>query len=204
MILSEYKNKLTSAQGQRAYIGRQIIEKETLIDSCVDKLHSLEEAQVFLQKVAQATQEQLRVHIKDIVQLCLDSIWPGEVGFDLIYEVKRGKTEARLVFIIDGEEVEPLDSDGGGLVDIASFALRIAVWTLGNTRNTIILDEPMKHLSDNLQPLAAEIIKELSQKLRLQVIMITHRKELTGIADKVFEVSRKRAGDYWQSEVREG
>lgn len=204
MILSEYKNKLTSVQGQRAYIGRQIIEKETLIDSCVDKLHSLEEAQVFLQKVAQATQEQLRVHIKDIVQLCLDSIWPGEIEFDLIYEVKRGKTEARLVFIIDGEEVEPLDSDGGGLVDIASFALRIAVWTLGNTRNTIILDEPMKHLSDNLQPLAAEIIKELSQKLGLQVIMITHRKELTGIADKVFEVSRKRVGDYWQSEVEEG
>ena len=203
MILSEYKNKLTSAQGQRAYIGRQIIEKETLIDSYVDKLHSLEEAQVFLQKVAQATQEQLRVHIKDIVQLCLDSIWPGEVEFDLIYEVKRGKTEARLVFIIDGEEVDPLDADGGGLVDIASFALRIAVWTLGNTSNTIILDEPMKHLSDNLQPLAAEIIKELSQKLGLQVIMITHRKELTGIADKVFEVSRKRVGDYWQSVVEE-
>lgn len=203
MILSEYKNKLTSAQGQRAYIGRQVIEKESLVDSYVDKLHSLEEAQVFLQKVAQATQEQLRVHIKDIVQLCLDSIWPGEVEFDLIYEVKRGKTEARLVFIIDGEEVDPLDADGGGLVDIASFALRIAVWTLGNTRNTIILDEPMKHLSDNLQPLAAEIIKELSQKLGLQVIMITHRKELTGIADKVFEVSRKRVGDYWQSVVEE-
>ena len=203
MILSEYKNKLTSAQGQRAYIGRQVIEKESLVDSYVDKLHSLEEAQVFLQKVAQATQEQLRVHIKDIVQLCLDSIWPGEVEFDLIYEVKRGKTEARLVFIIDGEEVDPLDADGGGLVDIASFALRIAVWTLGNTRNTIILDEPMKHLSDNLQPLAAEIIKELSQKLGLQVIMITHRKELTCIADKVFEVSRKRVGDYWQSVVEE-
>lgn len=204
MILSEYKNKLSSAQGQRAYIGRQIIEEETLIDSYVDKLHSLEEAQVFLQKVAQATQEQLRVHIKDIVQLCLDSVWPGEVEFDLIYEVKRGKTEARLVFIIDGEEVDPLDADGGGLVDIASFALRIAVWTLGNTRNTIVLDEPMKHLSDNLQPLAAEIIKELSEKLGLQIIMITHRKELTGIADKVFEVSRKRVGDYWQSEVEEG
>ena len=204
MILFEYKNKLSSAQGQRAYIGRQIIEEETLIDSYVDKLHSLEEAQVFLQKVAQATQEQLRVHIKDIVQLCLDSVWPGEVEFDLIYEVKNGRTVAKLAFIIDGEEVDPLDADGGGLVDIASFALRIAVWTLGNTRNTIVLDEPMKHLSDNLQPLAAEIIKELSEKLGLQIIMITHRKELTGIADKVFEVSRKRVGDYWQSEVREG
>jgi DNA repair exonuclease SbcCD ATPase subunit len=146
----------------------------------------------------------LRFHIKDIVQLCLDTIWPGEITFDVLFEVNRGKTEARLIFVVDGEEVDPLDADGGGLVQVAAFALRVAVWTLGTTRNSIVLDEPFVALSDNLQPLAAEVIKELSDKLGLQFIMVTHRKELTGIADRIFEVSRKRVGEYWQSEVKVG
>ena len=206
MILSEYKNKLSSAKGQRAYIGRQIIEKEDSIDSYVDKLHSLEEAQVFLQKVAQATQEQLRVHIKDIVQLCLDSVWPGEIQFDLIYEVKRGKTEARLVFIIDGEEVDPLEGEGGGMVHMAAFALRVAVWTLGTTRNTIILDEPLAALQPlELQLLGFKIIRELSDKLGLQFIIVknsVNSGDLENIADKVFQVERKRINNYWQSVVK--
>jgi len=199
--IANYKEKLQRAQGTRSYIQKQIVETEHGLITSESYLRALEQAQLFLQKIAQDTQNQLRFHIKDIVQLCLDTIWPGEVQFDVLFEIKRGKTEAKLVFTVDGEEVDPLDADGGGLVQIAAFALRIAVWTLGKTRNTIVLDEPMNCLSSDSQPLAAEIIKELSDKLGIQFIIITHQNELTGIADKIFKMKRTRIGEYYQSEV---
>jgi DNA repair exonuclease SbcCD ATPase subunit len=200
--LNQYKNKIQRAKGQAEYIRQGILDASESIESKTKYLHSLEQAQLFLQKVAQDTQNQLRFHIRDIVQLCLDAIWPGEVLFDVVFEIKRGKTEARLVFMVDDEEVDPLDADGGGLVQVAAFALRIAVWTLGKTRNTIVLDEPMNALSSDSQPLAAEIVKELSDKLGIQFIIVTHQSELTGIADKIFKVKRVRSDqNYWISEV---
>jgi DNA repair exonuclease SbcCD ATPase subunit len=202
MNLSQYKEKLIKARGKCEHLKNSLRLAVSDGIAMVEDRDNLEKAQIFLQKVAQDTQNQLRFHIKDIVQLCLDTIWPGEVVFDVLFEINRGKTEARLIFVVDGEEVDPLDADGGGLVQVAAFALRIAVWTLGTTRNSIVLDEPFVALSDNLQPLAAEVIKELSDKLGLQFIMVTHRKELTGIADRIFEVNRKRVSEYWQSEVK--
>lgn len=204
-VLEEYKKKLSSSKIKRDWF----LEKSEAVDKEISQfrksLISLEEAQIFLQDVAQQTQSQLRFHIRDIVQLCLDSVWEGEVEFDLIYEIKRGKTEARLVFMVDGEEVNPLEQDGGGLVHLAAFALRIAVWTLGNTRNTIVLDEPLGALQPKeLQLQGFRMIKELSEKLGLQFIIVknsVNSDDLQDIADKVFKVSRKRKNDWWQSEV---
>jgi DNA repair exonuclease SbcCD ATPase subunit len=198
-----YREKVTKEIGKRDGLISLCDQSDKNIKSLEQDRNFLEEAQVFLQSIAQETQNQLRIHIKEIVQLCLDTIWEGEIKFDVLFEISRNKTECRLIFIIDGEEVDPMNADGGGLVQIAAFALRIAVWTLGTTRNTIVLDEPLNALSDNLQPLAAEILKELSNKLELQFIIVTHRKELTGIADKIFVVNRTREGNFCESRVTE-
>jgi DNA repair exonuclease SbcCD ATPase subunit len=74
---------------------------------------------------------------------------------------------------------------------VASFALRIASWSMEypRLRNVIILDEPMRFLSEDLQEKASAMIKELSEKLGLQFIIITHEKELASYADKEFRVT---------------
>jgi DNA repair exonuclease SbcCD ATPase subunit len=205
MNLIQYKEKVTQLKGNLSFFKMSLEAKTLAIKDKEDNLQYLEKAQVFLQKVAKETQDQLRYHIEDIVQLCLDTCWPDQVQFQVSFKLNRGKTEAKLTFIIDGEEVDVIDADGGGMVDVVAFALRITTWTLKRSRNTIILDEPFKHLSDDLQPRAAEILHELSEKLKLQFIMVTHRKEITAVADRIIEVSRKRDGDYWKSviEIRE-
>ena len=205
MILSEYKEKFQKAKFQKSFYEDKISVTENFIENEKNYLISLEKAQVFLQDVAKKTQEQLRFHIKDIVQLCIDAVWPGEVEFDVVFEIKRGKTECSLQFVTDGEEIDPIDHDGGGLVHLAAFALRIAVWTLGNTRNTIILDEPLGALQPKrLQLLGFQMIKELSDKLGIQFIIVKNSvngDDLQEISDKVFEVKRKRMDGYWRSEV---
>ena len=201
--LDFYKDRISKSDIKMSLLLDKQKNTQEDLNGKKERQKGLEKAQVFLQKVAQDTQGQLRYYVKDIVQLALDTCFPGEYEFDLVYEIKRGKTEAKLLFLSGEEEIDPLDASGGGVVDIAAFALRIAQWTLGSTRNTIILDEPFKHLSDDLQPLGAEVLKQLSDKLKIQFIIVTHRKEITGVADKIFEVSRRIEGEYKISEVKE-
>jgi len=206
MNFIDYKNSLQQQKGKLQHLKKKLDETNKLESSLIEDRDALEKAQLFLQKIAQDTQGQLRFHIKDIVQLCLDTVWPGEVEFDVQLEIKRGKTEAKLMFVVDGEEVDPMNADGGGLVHMAAFALRISVWTLSRTRNTIVLDEPLAALQPlELQLLGFKIIKELSDKLGLQFIIVknsVNSGDLEDIADRVFEVSRKRVDNYWQSEVK--
>jgi DNA repair exonuclease SbcCD ATPase subunit len=50
------------------------------------------------------------------------------------------------------------------------------------------LDEPFRFVSSDLQDRASQMVKELSEKLGLQFIIITHNPTLASYADKTFEV----------------
>lgn len=81
----------------------------------------------------------------------------------------------------------------GGVVDVAAFALRVAVWSLKrpHPRNTIILDEPMRFLSADLQGRASTLLQEISKKLNIQFFIISHEENLFEAADRVFRLSKK-------------
>lgn len=189
MTLAAAQTKVTGAQANRELYRKMQTENEAKALLLSQQVVSLEEAQAFLIQVAQDTQNHLRYHIQDIVQMALDVCFPNEYLFQVEFEIKNGRTVAELFFLKSGVRVNPLDSAGGGVVDVASFALRIAAWALSTTRPTIVLDEPFRFLSKDLQPKAGEILSALSSKLSLQFIMVTHNPALVDSADRVFEVS---------------
>ena len=162
-----------------------------------NKLQAIEKAQLFLQGVAQVTQENLKIQVEDIVNLALDTCFPDEYLFSIDFDISRGKTEASLKFTDKrtGREVDPMNASGGGVVDLTSFALRVACYVLErNSDNVIILDEPFRFLSRDLQARAGTILKELSNKMGIQIIMVTHIGEIIDVADRLFEVSKNKNG----------
>ncbi|MBT5420357.1 MAG: hypothetical protein HOK80_05655, partial [Candidatus Cloacimonetes bacterium] len=117
--------------------------------------------------------------------------------FELEFVIKRGKTEADLWFVRNDSRLSPMDTAGGGAIDVASMALRIAAWSINkNTRPVIILDEPFKNLSENLQDRAADMLRMLSEKLDLQIIMVSHITKLVKDSDKIVKVNRGNNGSY--------
>lgn len=150
-----------------------------------------EQAQIIIQNVAQITQKELQYKISEIVSLALASVFNEPYTFEAEFVIRRGKTECDLWFIKNNERVHPLSASGGGVVDVASFALRVALWSISQprTRNTLLLDEPFKHLSSNLQSRAAEMLHSLSKELGLQIIMISHVEDLIESADAVFKTT---------------
>jgi hypothetical protein len=143
-----------------------------------------------------ATQQQLQVHISDVTSLALESVF-GNDAYELIAEFvqRRNKTECDLFFTRGGKRIDPLDASGYGTVDVASLALRIAAWSMQmpRKRNTIILDEPLKYLdgrTDRIEK-ASQMIKELSNRLGIQFIIVSHNNSLADYADKTFTVKMK-------------
>jgi DNA repair exonuclease SbcCD ATPase subunit len=61
-----------------------------------------------------------------------------------------------------------------------------------HSRNTIILDEPFRFLSKNYQEQASLMLNEISQKLGIQMIIISHEEALTENVDAIFQVSIKK------------
>lgn len=191
-MLQQLKDKLQQAKGARKQVETRLKTITIDIKTQQKRQKTIEKVQVLIQNTAKETQEKLRYHIEDIVNTALDTCFPGEYSFVVDFQIKRGKTEAELYLDKDGEKINPIDASGGGVVDIASFALRLSAWTLSHTDNVIALDEPAKFLSRDLRPLFGDILKTLSEKLNLQIIMVTHDSEFIDCADKVFEVTQKK------------
>lgn len=148
----------------------------------------ISEARAVIQKVAQDTQRSLEYHISNLVTLALASVFPDPYKFVLEFNQRRNKTEADLMFLKGAQRVDPESGSGGGPLDVASFALRVAAWSINKTRPVIILDEPFKFVSVDLQPDCSAMLKMLSKELGLQIIMISHLPDIIGSADKVFSV----------------
>ena len=151
---------------------------------------AVNDAAAFLQSVAQRAQQALEYRVSELVTLALDAVFPEPYRFVVRFELRRGRTEADLRFERDGAEVDPLRATGGGAVDVAAFALRAAMWSLLRSRAVLVLDEPFRFVSAEYRAAAAAMIREVSERLGVQVVMVTHDAALVGAAARVFRVTQ--------------
>lgn len=195
-----YKDIFLRNKGKKELLEKELKKSQGKKVALNKTLQSIEKAQVLIQVTAKETQQNIEFHISDVVQLALDACFPGEYDFRVNFEIKRNRTEASLDFFKKGQKISKLtDDSGGGVVAIGCLALRMAAWSLGKTSPVIILDEPFARLSADLQPKAGEILRELSEKLGIQIIMVTHNREsMTEIADKIFSVSLNMDENGWR------
>jgi len=145
-----------------------------------DDATDAEEAQKVLQLVAQTVQQSAHKRIAGVVSRCLEAVFDEPYDFRIIFEQKRGRTEARLVFVREEMEVDPLTASGGGVVDVAAFALRLSclMLTRPSLRKILLLDEPFRFVSSGYRERVRNMLENLSKDLGVQIIMVTHMDEL--------------------------
>jgi DNA repair exonuclease SbcCD ATPase subunit len=187
--LKRMRDKYHQMNGQRLLLIEQrdkcIIEKEAAESYYANALA----ARTIVQNVAEATQNKLEYHISNLVTAALKAVFPDPYTFELRFVQRRNKTEADLVFIKNGNETDDLmNTAGGGAVDVASFALRVALWSITKSRPVLIMDEAFKFLSVDLQEKASSMLKEISDKLGLQIILVSHLPQIISAADNVIMV----------------
>jgi len=95
----------------------------------------------------------------------------------------------------EGNKQSILDGCGGGLKDIVSFALRVAIWSLDSESSPVILlDEPFKFVSAGHRNQGAELLHTLSRKLGIQFVVVSHVAEIVNNADTAYLVSKGADG----------
>lgn len=190
--INKAKTYLAKEMGKEQFIQQSIKQKTIQLSANKTDLVRHEKAHEIIKEVGYKTQELLQVQISDITSLAMEAVFEDPYKLEVLFVERRNNNECDLLFERDGQLMKPLDASGGGAVDVAAFALRIASWSLSSPslRNVIILDEPMRFLSRNLQEKASQMIKQISKKLGIQFIIVTHEAKLTESADRVFEVGQ--------------
>jgi ABC-type sulfate/molybdate transport systems ATPase subunit len=148
------------------------------------------EAQSLLVKASEVIHKETVAKIENLITLCIRAVYRRPFQFRLAFK-KGSKTAEAQPLIIEGDyEYHPKESKGGGMIELISFAFRVVLWwvTDPKTRNLFILDEPFKKAGIYIREIG-EMLKYLSKKLRLQMVLLTHEDELIEICDRVYRVN---------------
>ena len=191
MKTSLLREKLQEKVSDLSFLEKSLKSDVQTKESLKEKLKVVNESRSLITLASQATQSKLEGHLSGIVTLALKTVFGERYSFKIKFVQRRNTTEADLLLVDNGRETNPIYSDGYGVCDVISIALRISYWKLQNdSRNVIIWDEPLRFLSKDLHDLMSIMIQEISKKLNLQFIIITHNPSLIKHADKVFQIER--------------
>lgn len=178
--LSDYRKKVDRLRQEYLHIRRQVKEESDQLELAQTHVTAVEHAQQIVQGVAQTIQQQAHSQIAKVVSRCLEAIFEDPYTFEIRFEKKRGRTEADLVLVRNDLAVDPTSAAGGGVVDVAAFALRLACLMLSRprSRKVLILDEPFKHLSRDHSSKIRSLLDVLSKEMKVQFIIVTHSTQL--------------------------
>ncbi|ARK30931.1 ATPase [Halalkalibacter krulwichiae] len=200
--LKELEKRYKKAQNQwmrldakRVLLEEQIAEKLKELDSYFETIDTYEKARVLLQQSAEYAREQAKQQIETLVTNALQYVFGPLFAFQIELEEHGNKAVAEFYVISEYEGVKiktrPQDSRGGGVVDIVTLALRVALIETVQPRREgpLLLDEPGKHVSGDYVLYLYEFLKSLSTMFNRQIIMITHNYHLAQSGDLAYEVS---------------
>lgn len=177
-ILLQYQAAKSAVRNER----RELQQSESELDSA-------KTAQAVLQSVAELIQQEAHERISSVVTRCLEAVFDEPYEFRILFEKKRGRTEAKLA-LARGDMIldNPLKQAGGGVVSLAAFALRLVCLILSRPmkRRLLVLDEPLVQISENYREGARVLLETLAEEMDCQIIMVTHSDTL--MTGKVIEL----------------
>lgn len=183
------RGKLNNLIQQRNYARTKVKEEKEKLREAKENLSDSLTARKILQQAAELVQVSAHKKISSVVTRCLRTVFgPQAYEFRIKFEQKRGKTGARLLFVRNGLEIDPRTAAGGGVLDVASFALRLSCLVLAKPykRRLLVVDEPFKMLDSDKVPIVRELLLTLAKEMKIQIVMVTHNEELK--CGKVIEV----------------
>jgi ABC-type sugar transport system ATPase subunit len=189
MSVKSIEREINELSGRYSLLQKQDIEKGILIKEKKEFIENASQARHILTEAASQIQEEVKEKIETLITLALNSIFTEKkYKFELIFEYKRNKLECRPILYENDKERQ---ITSGALIDTISFTWRVILHSIqhSKTRNIFFLDEPFKYLGKSMMSKAGAFIKEVSRKLNIQFIIVSHEPQFSEIADRTFFVS---------------
>lgn len=206
MITSELRNEIIQ---KRRQLDREHGEAKSLAlrgKKLQTEIVELKERAVVLEKVAsllntigEDRQNQIQRTIENLVTLGLRTIFGPELSFHLVQKVSANKVQVDFVIrsAYDDKIIETpvMEARGGGLSATVGFLLRLVILVLTKPKYPfLVLDETFSHLSEDYLPAMASFLKEITEKMNVQIILVTHQETLAEAADICYRFSLDNSG----------
>lgn len=193
------QQRLAARIGQRDLLLQQRDEATVRSLEASQRLGNLDLVQILLQKTSDFARQQAKGRMEEIVTQALNVVFPGSThSFTIRLDVKGAIPIAEYWLEEDGvrTQLKPPDYDrGGGKVDVVTLALRLAIAELEGIRGPILMDEVGKHVSAEYAPNVAYFLKQYSQQLGRQILLVTHNEHLAAIGDRSLRITKNSKGE---------
>lgn len=179
---NKFSQKVGELKGEYNTLKDQQEKSRLLITQLKDDEETYTKAVELLSMVQKVTRDKIKEGFETIVTHALNYIFESnEYKFVLDFN-RRGNLQT-LDFNVKtpekDEALDLLDTSGGGVINIVSFALRIVLMEVCSPKinGFVMLDETFANLSAEYQPLASAFLEEINKRFKRQIIMITHSNE---------------------------
>jgi DNA repair ATPase RecN len=198
--LQNLKNLYNQRLGKLEAITNSLTACDNRVKELTVSEDTCSRASLFLQSLSDTARVQVIEKISKLVTEVLQAVKDPNLSFKMELGTERGQPDLKFLLhdAITNTDMNILESAGGGIADLVSFALRVSLllkWKPSLER-VLICDEQLKFVSVQDQELAGEFIRKLSEQLGLQIIFISHSKTLAEKAHKTFEVTKSEGVSY--------
>lgn len=131
--------------------------------------------------------------LEELLTLAIKGVFDRDYRFVLDFKMKGDQLESCKPFYYKGDRpFEAKGELGDGIDDVTTMLARPVFWKLAanRKRNLLLYDEPLGHVGKGTKlARAGRALRDISKKLPLQILYISHEKQLEKIADKVFFIA---------------
>lgn len=180
MDLNQIENRVSRLEAEYKASFAILATSKAKLRKTRAKLSNALESQGIAQKVASMVQNRAHEKLASVVSQCLRAVFSDPYEFRIRFDRKKGKTYGKLVFMREGQEIDPLTASGGGVIDVAAFALRLSCLILSKPplRRVMVLDEPFRFVSREYRQNVKDMLLSLADQFKIQFIIVTHYEDL--------------------------
>lgn len=174
-----------------------LIAKQEDIEKKIEALNipTLENCFNILNSLSDKQRNEAKGILEDLGTKALKYSYDADYRMEIEIPEKNGNIRRQAyVYVVDektGVKTDPLDENGGGIVDLISVAMRIIILVSHDTPRLdgpIILDEPFKMLSIEYIPLAMNFLKKVASDFNRQIIMVTHNRYIAESSESIIVI----------------
>lgn len=174
----------------------QMQEATNTVTTAVKDKAAVEEAMAFVLAVTQRIQKQVKAMLDTAVNHAA-AVVHFDRTFTFEFSTSRDKTIVTPILSKNGKELgSMLGSDSGGLAEVLALAVRVSFIVLSQKRRFVFLDEDFTGIDRERLPITRALLKELSQKLNVQIVLNTHLSQLSDMGDSTITMKAVKEGEW--------
>ena len=193
--LTNMLNGLVENHGQRlavvARIQKQLEAATQRCRSSESELELEEKAQQVLLALEEVWRKDFERNIEEIITEGIQLVFGDDLDFVVETKVERGASAIEF-FIERNESTIDIDSDGGSMVQVVSFILRLILIKAHRPqlRQFVAIDEAFNGVDENHMPAVGSLLRKMVDESRVQILFVTHNPVFIEYADVVYEIEK--------------